>query len=166
MTRDEKIDYAEQNGWDYIETTSEGSGYPKNLEVGIIGFDTWDELVKAKEQTGLTTAMFFKRDGWNLYYRHVRNITEPIDMCDELEVYYSNKKEFIDNEFAGCVTEDSVYEQNVSSIEIQNALDLFNHLKDNEMVGKECYSDYEWKIFPKTTMKYSYDSKTYVIGLI
>lgn len=74
---------AYEHGLELIETTSEASGYPRNLKKAIIGFDTFEEAQELADRYGLTVREFTKRDGWQLWVRGGR-MWEEYSLIDVL----------------------------------------------------------------------------------
>jgi len=67
------IDYADRYGMKTVETTSEASGYPRNLR-HVLTFQTITELLNCSEELTaeghtVTELLLHKRDGWQLWAR-------------------------------------------------------------------------------------------------
>ena len=60
---------AENEGLEYIETTSESNGYLRNLKFAITGFYTFEQAQELADKYNLSIQSFEKRDGWQLWYR-------------------------------------------------------------------------------------------------
>lgn len=67
MTRKKCYDLAEQLGLDIVSVTSASNGYPQNVQLALIGFDTFEQAEDVANANGLTIVSLYKRDGWNLW---------------------------------------------------------------------------------------------------
>lgn len=67
MTREKCYDLAEQLGLDIVSVTSASNGYPQNVQLALIGFDTFEQAEDVANANGLTIVSLYKRDGWNLW---------------------------------------------------------------------------------------------------
>lgn len=50
-----------------IDITSGSNGYPENIRLGYIGFDTLEEADQFATETNGRVRLFHKRDGWQFY---------------------------------------------------------------------------------------------------
>lgn len=67
MTREKCYDLAEQLGLDIVSVTSASNGYPQNVQLALIGFDTFEQAEDVANANGLTIVRLYKRDGWKLW---------------------------------------------------------------------------------------------------
>lgn len=67
MTREKCYDLAEQLGLDIVSVTSASNGYPQNVRLALIGFDTFEQAEDVANANGLTIISIYKRDGLNLW---------------------------------------------------------------------------------------------------
>ena len=62
-----------------IDTTSEKSGYPSNLEKAIIGFSNFEAAENFAKKYNLCTGLFHKRDGWHFWARISNSLYKPLE---------------------------------------------------------------------------------------
>ncbi len=67
MTREKSYDLAEQLGLDIVSVTESSNGYPQNVQLALIGFDTFEQAEDVANANGLTIVSLYRRDGWNLW---------------------------------------------------------------------------------------------------
>lgn len=81
---------AQDNNLSYVETTSEGGGYPRNIQPAIIDFDSFEQAEDFANQHGLALEFVEKKDGWRLWYRTGNTAYEAImdDEDNERVMYY------------------------------------------------------------------------------
>jgi len=65
-----------------IELTSGMNGYPKNVRPAVIGFETFDEALKAAENTDGCVSAFYQKYGWQLWEEDGTK-NEPFDLLEE-----------------------------------------------------------------------------------
>lgn len=161
---------AYEHGLELIETTSDASGYPRNLKKAIIGFETFEEAQELADRYGLTVREFTKRDGWQLWVRGGRMWEEYClldilvtddTLCSRTWTKDELNKDFMANVsgwIADCKTFD--YEKILSIVE--RAKDIYDNLIDME--DDEFFVE-DLGVFTHNAMKYSYDTKHYIIGV-
>lgn len=161
---------AYEHGLELIETTSEASGYPRDLKKAIIGIETFEEAQELADRYGLTVREFTKRDGWQLWvrggrmweeYRLLDILGTDDTLCSRTWTKDELNKDFMANVsdwIADCETFD--YEKVLSVIE--RAKDIYDNLTD---IGDGEFYIEGLGIFPYNAMKYSYDTKHYIIGV-
>ena len=171
MTQFDFENLAYQNGLELIETTSERSGYPRNLKKAIIGFDSFEEASKLAQEHGLSIEVFQRRDGWSLWYRTKKLATESFHLTEETfgenyRVFTAEDEDtYYENEVKGKVASfDSFEDINGFLTEQERIYDSVCVLGDNEgvltedgtMIGEIALH----------TMKYHYDVFSYAIGVV
>ena len=67
MEREKCYDLAEQFGLDIASVTSSANGYPKNVQLALIGFDNFEQAEEVASANGLTIVSIYKRFGWKLW---------------------------------------------------------------------------------------------------
>lgn len=82
MTREKCYDLAEQLGLDIVSVTSASNGYPQNVQLALIGFDTFEQAEDVANANDLTIVSLYKRDGWNLWADQGA-ACGPIELCAE-----------------------------------------------------------------------------------
>lgn len=117
MTQFDFENLASQMGLELIETTSEFSGYPRDLKKAIIGFDSFEEASELAQEHGLSMEVFQKRDGWNLWYRTKKTASEEFHLT--AEIFGDDYKVFTAED------EDSFYEN-----EVKDKVATFNSFED------------------------------------
>lgn len=162
---------ANENGLQLIATTSDSSGYPRNENFGLIGFDSYNQAEEIAAKHGLEVVLFWRRNGWRHYC---------ISFADEDVISVYNRKEY---------GEDSIYSiYNKSSISdfqwwIEDALangededgsivahyremiEALEKLEPGEvLVYDGCNEGYT--IEQERAISWSYESTEYVVGVI
>lgn len=173
MSRQEKIELAENNGLTIIETTEGMNGYPKNTNVGIIGFETFEEAEEFAEQNGLQVVSFVRRNG-HQFWQNQGWRTEPYDQLQEYlddenyHCFYGNIEELAE-ELA------QLYKDSIADItdfgEMEEIFNTFNDLYDElGTLGDDCFiatdtSYRNYELLDKKTMMLDYDVYRYQIGV-
>lgn len=166
---------AYEHGLEVIETTNAMNGYPINLKLGLVGFDTFEDATKLGNKLGLDICHFYKKNGWDLWYRNDLIAYKPLTPCSEdfgddyKEYYpdmYDNLEDFYQQE--GSYIRDNINSFNFKELHDQlDRLELLysniEELEDDEVLITDGDS---FNVFKKELMRYSYDSQTHVIGLI
>lgn len=167
---DDRLSLAEMEfDLERISTTSETSGYPRNVEYALIGFDTFEEAESCAEKYGLTLDLFMKKDGWDLWCRGNCMPSEELTVTeedygddywmigpDEKEEYINRMKENIQD-----TTDFEDIERIVSNA--KEVLEEMEDLDDNENLVLYGLKFYE-KV-PVHTMRKTADTRTYALGL-
>ena len=160
-----------QNGLELIETTSERSGYPRNLKKAIIGFASFEEASEYAEKHDLSIEIFQKRDGWNVWYRTGYRAYEPFTRTAE---QYGDDYNLFTAEYAADYYENEVQEiisdcDNFDDVERflkerREVYDAICALGEDEAVVTYLGSFYEE--IKLHSMSYYFDTHHYAIGLI
>lgn len=154
-----------------VDTTTSLTGYPENLKQAIVGFEDFQEAEEFAKKYGLRITIFFKKDGWNLYFRNSYTITSAMNITaeDYGENYYQYEKGQAENFF-----EDEVRPK------LNNFNDIYELAKFVEY-SKDTYYEIEWlsndeilimldgkryDIIEKDLMSWQHDSKEWRIGVI
>lgn len=165
-------DLAEQNGLQFIETTTEASGYPRNIRGAIIGFDTFEQAKELAEEHNLSIEVFEKKDGWQLWYASGSTAWEPFE---------NSAGDFGDNylEFDNSETEEHFFEEEVKPLfdDCHNFDDIEKLIERKKKVWEEIITlgdgeivitymgDY-YKTIDKISMNFYEDTRYSAIGLI
>ena len=161
---------ADNNGLQFIETTSGTNGYPQDLKPALIGFNDYEEAEEFAQEHGLQTYIFHKRNGWQLWQRSkpayepmiisAENYGDDYNMllASELIKYFDNEvKPRLDDFDDIDSLKKFVDEQEI----IMEELDLCN---ENEAVITYC-GDYYDTVKVKS-IEWSHDTHHYVIGVM
>jgi hypothetical protein len=162
---------AELNGLTYAESTSGNNGYPSGIKGIILGFETFEEAEELAEKHGLSIETFKKKDGWQLWERTGNKAYEPFkNSCDDYGDNYSQLEKMSEKVFFESEVKDSL--ENFDNLEdLQNFLskkqNLFDEVEILEIdeIVITCQGEY-YETIKKTSMIFSHDTKTIVIGLI
>ena len=161
---------AEKHDLEIIETTSERNGYPRDLKLAITGFDTFEDAENLAKKYGLNIESFTSRDGWGVWYRTGGKMYKPF----ELDVYgdfgdnYSEESEKDVCENLSERLEEDIFENIDEKIEfIKEQLELLEEISraSDDGVVVSHYGEY-WDTFPRESMRFSHDTRQYIIGLI
>lgn len=164
------INLAAENGLNLIETTSEQSGYPRNIIKAIIGFDTFEEAQEMAKENELEIEVFTKRDGWQLWARTGSRAWGALertadDFGDDYMMWSKEDAQaFYEQEIQAFIDEDDTFE---GSDDFESRMGVYEDIKqlaDNKAVIT-CCGDY-YDTIDKVTMEYEYDTRHYAIGLI
>lgn len=60
---------AQELGLQLVSTTSEASGYPRNLRTAVIGFENWQQAEEVAAEIGGDIINLHKKEGWQLWAR-------------------------------------------------------------------------------------------------
>jgi hypothetical protein len=153
----------------YVSTTSESTGYPKNIRTAYL-FTNWDDIqdiLKGNEDL-LSCEVFMKREGWDLYYRTGKQVDEPFKITAELvggSREYNNVGEVSAECFKNIKERDwSCVEELYDYVEKMNDMSNYaENLGDEEVLIE---FDYNFGVFDKEDVSYNKDGKYYEIGLI
>lgn len=156
---------AEHYDLNYIETTTEANGYPRNLKFALTGFDSFEKVQELADMYNLNIQSFRKRDGWQLWSRDNNTMYEPYKL--------NVQRDFGDN--YSEENEDSIVqtiEDNISNVNnpvkfLKNQLELLEECEkvNEDEVVVSCYGSY-YDTFPYESMNFTHDSKSWIIGLI
>lgn len=162
---------AYEYGLELIETTSETSGYPRNLKKAIIGFATFEEAQELADRYGLTVREFTKRDGWQLWVRG-RRMWEEYDyekvfrdaLSVDVEVYRPGEESVVMEALRNSLGDCDILESMRCLIDkTEQVLDALDSCEDSEFIVAVC-GDVEG-VYKRKVMSYSYDSSSYAIGI-
>ena len=162
---------AYEHGLDLIETTSDASGYPRDLKYAIIGFETFDEAQELADRYGLTVQEFTKRDGWQLWVRGGR-MWEEYDYEKVMSEGYPNEvvrtyRHTDANDVISDLREQLQYASiRDMKIMIENAEQILDELENCQLDEfiVTCTGEYDGT-YRRNVMSYSYDSSRYAIGI-
>lgn len=161
---------ADNEGLHYVETTSEGSGYPRNLKGAIIGFDDFAHAEALAKEHGLTIMQLHKRDGWQLWYRKDETY-EPLRITsadygdDYSELEQMDAEAFYSEEVEPFLEDFSTLAELKALVEEKGKLwEEVENLEEDELVITHEGRYYE--TIEKETMSWSFDTHTYEIGLV
>lgn len=152
-----------------VSTTSESTGYPKNIRTAYFPED-WDDiqdLMKGNEDL-LSCEVFMKHRGWDLFYRTGKWADAPFkitaDLLGGIKEYHNSNEVFtecmenVKGRDWSCVEEVYNYVE-----KMRDMADYAENLGDDEvMIEFEGF----FGIFYKEDVSYSEDEKDYKIGLI
>lgn len=103
------------NNLELVETTSNGTGYPEDLQYALIGFESFEQMKSIMQEHNLRSYTLKKRDGWNLWYRQYQGVYEPYEI-DESQFginaeiwhygYAENYFDFAIDELKNCTLAD------------------------------------------------------------
>lgn len=160
---------ADAEDLEYVETTSETNGYPRNIQGAIIGFDDWEHLEKIAEKYNLNAINLHKRDGWQLYERQGR-ATEP---------YKNNSNDYGDDYFEYDDAE-AYQKQMIEDILPYEVFPTFEDIENWVKEKKEVYDElltcgenevvityrgWFYEKVEKVSMSFIHDTHHYIIGL-
>lgn len=83
MERKKCYDLAEQFGLEVASVTSSTNGYPKNVQLALVGFDNFEQAEKVASDNGLTIVSLYKRFGCRLWTEEGK-ARGPINYFNEL----------------------------------------------------------------------------------
>ncbi|WP_277264817.1 hypothetical protein [Prevotella corporis] len=166
----EQIAY--EHGLQLIETTSEKNGYPRNLKRAIIGFENFKQAEELAKQYDLSIEEFYKKDGWSLYYRTKKRVSEPFENdSDEYGDDYLSYEKMSESEFFKVENlKDSFRDLNTfEEIEefLEREREIFeeiDNMDENQLVITYCGRYYE--TIDKTSVEFYHDTEYRVIGLV
>lgn len=169
----DKREIAEIYDLKYIETTSDGNGYPSNIKGAIIGFETFEQAQELAEITRLEIQIFSKKDGWSLWYRtgHTAFTTfenSARDFGDNYtEVYAKSEEEFITEEVSPFLEDNEFTSFDEIEEFLKSKKELWEAIEDAE--EDEIVIAHEGRFYETIkgkSMSFSHDTKTSTIGLI
>jgi hypothetical protein len=170
-TEDNTIEaIADEYGLDVIETTSNGNGYPENLQKALVGFETFEEAQNVAEQYGMMITTFTKKDGQQLYFRNGNQTYEPLritaeDYGDDYKAYSSKeaKSYFEEVKLRLCEFE------NISDLkdfidEQYPIIEELEYIDDDELVI--VHNNEYYDTINREMMDWCHDTKQIIIGVI
>jgi len=164
-------EFANQYGLDIVETTSERSGYPRNLKYALVGFDTFEECKSFCDKYGFHPVHLEKRDGWQLWYRG-NTAYEPYSLSEE-DFGYSDgytrdqAEDFLD--IRENMKEEALDDLQITEFEYDtHTREIYNKIKsldsNHMLLLSGDYEDGRYEIEKIKTMGYYYDTHHYLIG--
>lgn len=164
------LDRAEELGYEIVETTSDGNGYPRNLKRAIIGFADFTRAEEfAKENNGEIIELK-RKEGQQLWSRgsrmyeafDMRKVYEDIPNC---EMYFCGDEERFTELVKTIVAELDDFAVIRKYIEdMDDVWSAISSLWDDEFVvvmdEVNCHTE------DRIKMGYEYDSTYYSIGVI
>ena len=164
-------DIAEENGLEFVDTTSDRNGYPQDLKEAIIGFDSFWQAEELAKENGLSIEIFNKRDGCDLWYRTGCQAHEPFERsADEYGDDYSafSKKDLEDfymNEVQPIVDVFGDFDTLRSYLgRMERIKDEIEEAEEGEIVITYCGEYFDTIV--EHPMAYHCESNSYAIGLI
>jgi hypothetical protein len=162
---------AEVNNLQYITTSNQANGYPSDLRGALIGFDSFTQAEELAAKFDLEIASFYKKDGWNLWYRDGGRLYEAFknsseDYGDNYNEFHKGTEEnFIEHELKPFFDNEELTFDSIEAIlktkkEIWEEIDKMD---DDEIVITNEGRYYE--TIKKESMYFYHDTKHYVIGL-
>jgi hypothetical protein len=164
------LDRAEELGYEIIETTSEGNGYPSNLKKAVIGFEDFEDAEYFVKENGGEIIELKRKAGQQLWSRGSRAF-EPFYMSTiydndpNYEMYFCGDEERFTDNVKEQIAEFNDFALIQSYVEDKSEIwDEFCTLGENEFIlvkdGK--FED----VIEEERMDYEYDSTYYRIGVI
>ena len=164
-------DIADKNGLEVVETTSERSGYPRNLKQVIVGFESFEDAERIAKENGLTLIWIDKRDGWQLWHRG-DTAYEPMsidssDFGDDYE-FENNADDVMDmarDRIADMCNNGESFDDIRSYMDkVEKVTDAIEDLDDDQTVVTYCGEYYDTiNLHP---IYFSYDTKTTQLAAI
>jgi hypothetical protein len=136
-----------------IDITSGSNGYPDNIRIGYIGFDSFEEAEQFAKETKSRVRCFHKRDGWTLYECKGDQFG-PLTVDDYL-------KDLGDNYYP--VDEESVCELLTEEKSKFTILEKLQKASEDQTVI--CHYGRYYDTVDNELMSYHKDTHTYVIGV-
>lgn len=167
MEREDLYELAEANNLKVVDTTTDYNGYPKNMDVAITGFDTYEAAERFAEHHGLQVVRLTKKDGWDLW-RYDGYTNKPIDTVgyqdDNALLFFS--EDDLENDIIRWqeTLRSNLLEYNIAKMRLYAELyDSIKDLSDGEYVaacnGRVSTHD-------RYVTKLSYDNKTIAIAVM
>jgi len=171
----EIIDIANDNHLTIIETTTSSNGYPANLKRAVTGLDDFNHALELSKKHNLKIAVFYKKDGWDLWYRDGNEVFAPIK--PNVENFGDNYREYYKDEYTSLddfyTKEFSYIKDGINNLSFDDLNNELNRIKklyediqsidSDEVFITDGYTKY---VYPKEMMQYTYDTSYFIIGLI
>lgn len=162
---------AYEHGLDLIETTSDGTGYPRDLKYAVIGFETFDEAQELADRYGLTVREFTRRDGWQLWVRGGRawgeydyeQVMSEGYANENVQTYRHNDAENVMSDLREHLQYASLRDMKILIENTEEVLEKLDDCQPDEFIVT-CSGEYD-ATYLRKTMSYSYDSSRYAIGI-
>lgn len=173
MDYKEMKDIASENGLQFVETTSERSGYPRYVKGALIGFVDFQQAEELAEKHGLDIEVIEKRDGWNLWYRTGNWANGPLqinedDLGDDFRFFKAEDWEnFYEYEVRPLIADCADWDELDPLISDMRRLDeeIENLDADSNDVVVARNGRY-YETIDSKPMQFSWDSKTTAIALV
>ncbi len=161
---------ASENGYDYVETTSELTGYPRNIEAAITGFENFDEAQDFADRNGLRLVLLTKRDGWDLWTGRTNWIYEAP------EVNYEDFGGI--NQYDKDTDEEDLVDDMKSLIDgmedissIKEVVEKYNDIwADVQGLGEGqmvvVFGNLSHEVYDRHPMSWNYDTHDYIIAAV
>ena len=156
-----------------IQITHGTNGYPKWLEYGIIGFESYEEAEEFASQWDCEVCSFHRRDGWqlweckgNMYEEYELDATDfGGDNVFELDGTEDSKR-WVEEDFAEWVKSCNPTEEQIEDMRtrVEDVLQGIELCDENQFLVVDC-GYYGYEIQDRRAMNYSYDTHQYVIGV-
>jgi hypothetical protein len=165
-TRNEILEAA--GDFSTIEITHGINGYPQGLgDIGVVGFDNFEEAEDFARLWELETHLFKKRDGWQLWEDAGRKF-ESLTYQDYLKDLGDNYSESTTEDYSIDTLKERISEdlEEAAGI-IANAIELRDEVAccpDDEVVLVNCGKYFE--TVSRQLMSYHEDVWTYTVGVL
>lgn len=164
------LDRAEELGYEIIETTSEGNGYPSNLKKAVVGFENFEDAENFVKENGGEIIELKLKAGQRLWSRGGRafesfNMHNVYDNDPCYEMYFCGDEERFTDNIKEQIAELNDFALIQSFIEEKAEIwEQFSMLGEEEfiLVKDGIFED----VIEKERMDYEYDSTYYAIGVI
>lgn len=165
------FEIADEHGLQIIETTTDGTGYPKNLKKALIGFDSYEDAKKLADEYGLRITTFTTHTGWQLWVREKSTTFSALTISaesygDDFRAYTcGDAADFFENEVKPMLG-DFVNFDDLENfiIEQKRILEEIEYVDDEKLVIVNGWRYYD--TVKRTTMDWSHDNKHYEVGVI
>lgn len=164
-------DIADENGLEVVDTTSERSGYPRNLKKVLVGFDSFEQAEQISKENGLALIWIDRRDGWQLWHRG-ETAYEPMSI-EEMDFgedysFEDDSERFMEmaRERISEMCEEGASFDDIRSYmdKVEKVNDAIEDLEDDQTVVTYCGEYYDTiKLHP---IYFSYDTKTTQLAAI
>lgn len=162
---------ANNNDLDYVSTTSERSGYPRDIKEAITGFKNFKQAKEFADEHGLTPIKLHRKDGWDLYARHgemsegFRIGSEDYGNDYDNLSDYKNEEQFVEIEVQPCLENFTTLFKLSEFIKQKKEIwEEIENLEDGEIVIT-MHGVY-LETIQSESMSWNHDTHQYLIGLI
>lgn len=160
MEREKCYELAEQFGLNIASVTKAVNGSPKEVELALIGFNTFEQAEEVANANNLTLVILYKRDGQNLW-KNINIARGPINLraeCygdDYISFDLSSKESDIIDNIRGAI--DGIKELN----EVFEIIDFFKKIKEelddiyeDELIIARMHEPRSIEVTKKEVMRY------------
>ena len=161
---------ASKNGYDYVETTSELTGYPRDIEAAITGFENFDEAQDFADKNGLRLVLLTKRNGWDFWTGRTNWLQEAPEV---------NYEDFGGIEQYDKDTDEDDLVDNMKSLidgmdemsSIKEVVEAYNDiLSDVQELGEDqmvvVFENLSHEVYDRHPMSWNYDTHDYIIAAV